>query len=420
MIARLLARKMPVKLRVNVQARFLEQDRNSYNVLAELPGTDPALRDQVVMLGAHLDSWHTGTGATDNADGSAVVDGGVPHPQGAGRRSRSARCGSRCGAARSRACSGSRLGARAPRWRRQHSRAREARRSTSTSIRARGRSTAGISRTTTAAQPIFDAWLAPFKDLGGARKNVRRASATPITSSFIAAGVPGFNPIQDYVDYDVREHHTNADTAERIKEEDLQAERRSILASFIYHAANRAEMIPSADPPMMSRWVGVTIGLLAFVAGQRADGHALAVPRRRAGQPQFQAVRHERRWTSSCSRYAGKPLVVNLWATWCGPCRLEMPQLVALYQQYKDKGLTIVGISIDDSTRRRSARSRRSTASTTRLLVGAGRDDVLAAFGYFGAVPMSIFISADRADHRLRSRRRRPTATWERRIQELF
>src|SRR6185503_2154265 len=73
MIARMVQRGTPVKVRVNVQARFLEQDRNSYNVLAEIPGTDPALRNEVIMLGAHLDSWHTGQGATDNADGSVVV-----------------------------------------------------------------------------------------------------------------------------------------------------------------------------------------------------------------------------------------------------------------------------------------------------------------------------------------------------------
>ena len=58
---------------MNLQTRFYDQDKNSYNVLAELPGTDPTLKDEVVMLGAHLDSWHSGTGASDNADGAAVA-----------------------------------------------------------------------------------------------------------------------------------------------------------------------------------------------------------------------------------------------------------------------------------------------------------------------------------------------------------
>jgi len=74
MIARMLQHGVAVKLRVNVQTRFYDSDGgNAYNVLAELPGTDPALRDEVVMIGGHLDSWHTGVGATDNADGSTTV-----------------------------------------------------------------------------------------------------------------------------------------------------------------------------------------------------------------------------------------------------------------------------------------------------------------------------------------------------------
>ena len=73
MIARMLARGIPVKLRVGVQAHFVADDPNSYNVIGEIPGTDPQLRSEVVMIGAHLDSWHSGTGAADNADGAAVM-----------------------------------------------------------------------------------------------------------------------------------------------------------------------------------------------------------------------------------------------------------------------------------------------------------------------------------------------------------
>jgi Zn-dependent M28 family amino/carboxypeptidase len=93
------------------------------------------------------------------------------------------------------------------------------------------------------ARPIFDAWMAPFADLGGL-KNVRQGIGNTDHLSFIAAGVPGFNPIQDYTDYDVREHHTNADTPERIRVDDLK-QNAIVLASFIYHAAMRTEPIPS-------------------------------------------------------------------------------------------------------------------------------------------------------------------------------
>ena len=73
LVARMLQQKIPVKLAVEIQATYNEDDRNALNVIAEIPGTDNAIKDEIVMVGAHLDSWHTGTGATDNADGSATV-----------------------------------------------------------------------------------------------------------------------------------------------------------------------------------------------------------------------------------------------------------------------------------------------------------------------------------------------------------
>ena len=103
-MARLAAEGKPVSLRVELRARYLEEDRNSYNVIAEIPGTDPALRDQVVLVGAHLDSWHTGTGAADNADGAVAVMEAmrILRTLGAGPRRTSA---GRSGAAKSRGCS---------------------------------------------------------------------------------------------------------------------------------------------------------------------------------------------------------------------------------------------------------------------------------------------------------------------------
>ena len=83
MIAGYLQQNIPVKLRVNVQSKFYDEDGgNAYNVIAELPGTDPVLKDEVVMIGGHLDSWHTGVGATDNADGIDDRDGGDADPEG--------------------------------------------------------------------------------------------------------------------------------------------------------------------------------------------------------------------------------------------------------------------------------------------------------------------------------------------------
>jgi len=73
MLVRMVQAGASPQLRIEVGTRFYENDLNSYNVLAEIPGTDPMLRDEVVFVGAHLDSWHTGTGATDNADGATAV-----------------------------------------------------------------------------------------------------------------------------------------------------------------------------------------------------------------------------------------------------------------------------------------------------------------------------------------------------------
>jgi Zn-dependent M28 family amino/carboxypeptidase len=98
-----------------------------------------------------------------------------------------------------------------------------------------------------AVRPIFDAWLAPFVDKElGARRNVMQGIGNTDHLSFTREGMPGFNPIQDYVGYDVREHHTNVDTADRVKEQDLK-QTAIILASFVYHAAMRTERIPRAQ-----------------------------------------------------------------------------------------------------------------------------------------------------------------------------
>jgi len=116
--------------------------------------------------------------------------------------------------------------------------------------------------------------------------------------------------------------------------------------------------------------------------------------------------------------YAGKPLVINLWATWCGPCRLEMPQLVELAAKYKNKGLQVVGISVDDTPAdiRQFAGEYKVTYP---MLVGLGQDALLNSLGYEGSVPISVLI---RADGSIASVLQGITTTddWEKRIRELF
>jgi peroxiredoxin len=118
------------------------------------------------------------------------------------------------------------------------------------------------------------------------------------------------------------------------------------------------------------------------------------------------------------SEFAGKPLVVNFWATWCPPCRVEVPDLVALSAKYRDRGLTIVGVSLDDSPDALRAFAGEFHV-TYPLLVGLGHDDLFNAFQLGEAIPMSVLIRADGTVFG----RLEGIATqdwWERQIQALF
>ncbi len=240
MIMRLVEAGVPVTLRVNVQGRF-HDDRNSYNVLAEIPGTDPSLRDEVVMLGAHLDSWHTGTGATDNADGSAVVMEAFRILKAIGVQPKRTLRVALWGAEEQ-----GLLGSRA--WVEKHlvgeanAAAREKLAVYFNIDPGKGPIYGWYLENNAAVRPIFDAWLEPFTDLG-ARRNVPQGIGSTDHLNFIRNGVLGFNPVQDYVGYDVREHHTQVDTAERIDEADLK-QAAVIMASFVWHAAERPERLP--------------------------------------------------------------------------------------------------------------------------------------------------------------------------------
>jgi hypothetical protein len=241
-IARLLEHNVPVKLRVNVQTKFVDADKKSYNVIAEIPGTDPMLKDQVVMLGGHLDSWHTGTGATDNADGAASVMEALRILKAVGAQpKRTIRVGIWSG--EEEGLFGSKAYVRDHLEGDAHKAERDNFDVYFNTDPGRGPIYGWYLEENEAARPIFDAWLAPFKDLG-AVKNVTPKVGNTDHLSYIAVGLPGFNPVQDYTDYDTRLHHTNADTAEMVKLDDLK-QNAIIMASFAYHAAMRPAMIPS-------------------------------------------------------------------------------------------------------------------------------------------------------------------------------
>ena len=240
-IAQYLAHNIPVKLRVNVQTKFYEADTKSYNVIADIPGTDPALKDQLVLLGGHLDSWHTGTGATDNADGASVVMEAFRILKAIGAQPRrtvrvAVWSGEEEGLYGSKAYVDTHLAGDA------HKAERDKFDVYFNIDPGYGPIYGWYLENNDAAKPIFDAWLQPLKDLGMI-KNVKPGIPSTDHLSFTAIGLPGFNPIQSYKDYDTRLHHTNVDTAERVTEADLQ-QNAIVLASYVYLAANRTEMIP--------------------------------------------------------------------------------------------------------------------------------------------------------------------------------
>jgi hypothetical protein len=243
MIARSLERQnTPVKLRVNVQGRFYDADGgNAYNVIAELPGTDPALKDEVVMIGGHLDSWHTGVGATDNADGSATVIEAMRILKAVGARPRRTIRVALWGGEEQ-----GMLGSKA--WVAQHlagdanAAAREKFDVYYNIDNGTGKIYGWYLQNNAEVRPIFDSWIDPLKSLG-VRKNTIEPVGSTDHLSFIDAGVSGFNPVQDYVNYDIRTHHTNMDTADRLDIDDIK-QAAIVMATFAYNSANLDRKLP--------------------------------------------------------------------------------------------------------------------------------------------------------------------------------
>ena len=242
MLLRYAERGIPVKLRVQVQAAWYDADNgNAYNVVAELPGTDPVLKDEVVMIGGHLDSWHTGVGATDNADGSTTMMEAMRILAAVGARpKRTIRVALWGGEEQGL------LGSAA--WVRDHL-AGEANRTAREKFNVYFNSDNGYGpiygfylENNPANVPVFERWLAPLKPLGLRRNTIEGVGSTDHLS-FIAAGVPGFNPIQRYENYDIRTHHSNMDTVERLDPKELR-QAATVMAWVALQAANDEQRVP--------------------------------------------------------------------------------------------------------------------------------------------------------------------------------
>jgi hypothetical protein len=239
MIARMLANGEPVEMRVEVQTRSAPTEGgNSFNVIAEIPGTDPALRDEVVLIGAHLDSWHTGNGATDNGDGSVTVMEAMRILSAVGARPRrTIRVGLWGGEEQGL------LGARG--YIEKYLPDAASREKLAVYLNddpGSGKTWGYYMENNAPAMAIFDAWLAPLRDLGVTRNVIEGIGSTDHVP-FVQLGLPAFNSIKDFAGYDSRSRHTNQDFYERTSLDDLE-QSAIVLASFAWHAAQRNQRIP--------------------------------------------------------------------------------------------------------------------------------------------------------------------------------
>jgi carboxypeptidase Q len=256
-IFRLLDKKVPVTLLIDIQNKFYDDDLNSFNIIGEIPGTDKAKTDEIVMIGAHFDSWHAGTGATDNGAGSAVMLEAMRILKATGvKMRRTARIGLWTGEEEGL------LGSRA--YVKQHFADWETDREPDKekikvlpehakldayynvdngSGKIRGIYLQGNE----SVAPLFTQWMEPFHNLGMTTLSIRNTGGTDHLS-FNEVSLPGFQFIQDPIEYETRTHHSNMDVYERIQEPDMK-QMAVIVASFVYLTANREEMVPRKPLP---------------------------------------------------------------------------------------------------------------------------------------------------------------------------
>jgi len=249
-IVRILADGTPVTLEFTIENRWYPEGRTSYNAVAEIPGTNRA--DEVVMLGGHLDSWHSATGATDNAIGCAVMMEAARILQAIGvKPRRTIRValwgGEEQGLLGSQAYVAEHFGT-AEQPKPEFARFNGYFNVDSGTGRIRGGSVFGPPE----AAAVVHQYLAEFEDLGiyGATATTSRNRGGTDSTSFNAAGLPGIGLQQDPIEYNSHTWHTNLDTWERIVEEDVRKSAVAI-ASAVYHVAMRDQMLPRFAPNQM-------------------------------------------------------------------------------------------------------------------------------------------------------------------------
>ena len=266
-LTRLLENHVPVTLELNIETKFTGDHEHGFDTVAEIPGTDPKLKNEVVMVGGHLDSWISGTGATDNGAGSIVAMEAVRILKTLGVKPRrtiriALWSGEEQGLFGSLGYVKQHFGTFGPSPVPNppglpefltHKGALTTTKEWETldayynldngTGKVRGVYTQG----NFAIAPIFAQWIAPLSDLGVSTITNRDTGGTDHLS-FDAVGLPGFQFIQDPMDYDTRTHHTNMDTVDRLHAEDLE-QAAVVEAIFLYNTSEREAMMPRKPFP---------------------------------------------------------------------------------------------------------------------------------------------------------------------------
>jgi hypothetical protein len=264
-LARLSMNHVPVTVELNIETKFTGDHEHGFDTVAEIPGTDPKLKNEVVMVGGHLDSWISGTGATDNGAGSIVAMEAVRILKALGVEPRrtiriALWSGEEQGLFGSQGYVKQHFGTfndpppdpNVPAFQRPHGPLTTTKEWETLDAyynldNGTGKVRGVYTQENFAIAPIFKQWIAPLADLGVTTISYRNTGGTDHLS-FDAVGLPGFQFIQDPMDYDTRTHHSDMDTFDRLHALDLE-QAAVVEAIFLYNTAQRDEMMPRKPFP---------------------------------------------------------------------------------------------------------------------------------------------------------------------------
>lgn len=267
-VYRLLKANVPVTVEMDVETEFTGDHEHGFDTIAEIPGTDPKLRDEVVMVGGHLDSWASATGATDNGAGTVVAMEvmrilNALHVQ----PRRTIRVGLWTGEEQGEFGSygyvKQHFGYVPLSTEPEQLKLPDFMRKPAGAVQVKpeqqkisgyfnldngsGKVRGVYLQENASVGPIFQQWIAPLEDLGVSTLTMRNTGGTD-HEAFDSVGVPGFQFIQDMLDYGSRTHHSNMDTYERLQPDDL-AQAAVVEAIFVYNTAMRDQMLPRKPLP---------------------------------------------------------------------------------------------------------------------------------------------------------------------------